>query len=59
MKLRVSIFLLALGCSLVMRGAETNTALTIEAPGYEKFRLTLIPELGATNTYELKREMAK
>ena len=33
MKLRVSIFLLALGCSLVMRGAETNTALTIEAPG--------------------------
>ena len=33
MKLHVSIFLLALGCSLVMRGAETNTALTIEAPG--------------------------
>gem|GEM_PF-5425313 len=29
--------------------------LTIEAPGYEKFRLTLVPELGATNTYELRR----
>jgi len=29
--------------------------LTIEAPGYEKFRLTLTPELGAIDTYELKR----
>jgi len=29
--------------------------LTIEASGYEKFRLTLVPELGATNTYELRR----
>ena len=33
MKLRVPFFLFALGCSLVLRGAETNTALTIEALG--------------------------
>ncbi len=32
--------------------------LTVEAPGYEKFRLTLVPELGATNTYELRRNAA-
>ena len=33
MKLRAFFFLLALGCSLALRGAETNSALTIEASG--------------------------
>ena len=32
--------------------------LTIEADGYETFRLALTPVLGATNTYELKRKFA-
>jgi len=32
--------------------------LTIEAPGYEMFQIALTPELGATNTYELKRKPA-
>jgi hypothetical protein len=32
--------------------------LTIEAPGYETFRVALTPTLGATNTYELKRKSA-
>ena len=38
--------------------AETfihERVLTIEAPGYETLRFPLMPELGATNTYELKR----
>ncbi len=32
--------------------------LTIEAPGYETFQIALTPTLGATNTYELKRQTA-
>jgi hypothetical protein len=39
--------------------AETfihERVLTIEAPGYETLRFPLLPELGATNTYELKRK---
>jgi hypothetical protein len=32
--------------------------LTIEAPGYETFRVALTPVLGTTNTYELKRKPA-
>jgi hypothetical protein len=32
--------------------------LTIEAPGYEIFRVELTPQLGATNTYELRRKPA-
>lgn len=32
--------------------------LTIEAPGYKTFQIALTPKLGATNTYELKREPA-
>ena len=30
--------------------------LTIEAPGYETLRFLLMPGLGATNTYELRRK---
>ena len=39
--------------------AETfihERVLTIEANGYETLRFPLLPELGATNTYELKRK---
>ena len=39
--------------------AETfihERVLTIEAEGYETLRFPLMPELGATNTYELKRK---
>ena len=39
--------------------AETfihERVLTIEAPGYETLRFPLLPELGATNTYELHRK---
>lgn len=41
--------------------AETfihERVLTIEAEGYETLRFPLMPELGATNTYELKRKPA-
>jgi hypothetical protein len=30
--------------------------LTIEAPGYETFKIMLTPQLAATNTYELRRK---
>jgi hypothetical protein len=39
--------------------AETfihERVLTIEAEGYETLRFPLMPELGATNTYELRRK---
>jgi hypothetical protein len=39
--------------------AETfihERVLTITADGYETLRFQLMPELGATNTYELKRK---
>ncbi len=39
--------------------AETfihERVLTIESEGYETLRFPLLPELGATNTYELKRK---
>lgn len=39
--------------------AETfihERVLTIKADGYETLRFPLLPELGATNTYKLKRK---
>jgi hypothetical protein len=39
--------------------AETfihERVLTIEADGYETLRFPLMPELGAANTYELRRK---
>ena len=37
-------------------GAETERELTIEAPGYQTFKIVLVPELGATNIYELRKK---